>query len=458
MSPPGAAWLRTTGSLPGIPLLRRLAAVLFCLLAVSFFAIDWAKSVAANGITATAKADAADVARSVLKVLQPDLLALLAEGGEVRAGQTQWPPHLQDKIDELQASGISVRVNLFDRSDRMVFSTVSGEVGKSEDDDDAIEEALRGQQVTRVVDPRGPHWTSVLPAKETVVENYLPITGSGGPVEGVFEMYSVSAAVNSNIARVARLVIVYGLIGSLTLYLVLLSAAYYSARTMDGKRQAAERNGERLRELSARAMRWEEDEKERVAVRLHEEVCQALTAVKYLLEAERKSAGPAVLPPLEAAIREIRAVAVELHPSSLGQFGLVAALDGLRAECEFLDPGFRITQHVTVAENEIPPELKPVMLRLAQLALRIAMRRPHASAVHWSIGRGSGLEMAVRIIERTPAEERGQGGGGAPPLDTSAAGTRALVQAICDRVTLSSGTCRLAEDGKSFDASWPAAR
>ena len=82
------------------------APVFLGLAALSFVAIHGARNVAANSITATAKADAADVARAMQKVLQPELGALLTHSAEVRTGEISWPAHLQDKVRELQASGV----------------------------------------------------------------------------------------------------------------------------------------------------------------------------------------------------------------------------------------------------------------------------------------------------------------------------------------------------------------
>ena len=89
-----------------------------------------------------------------------------------------------------------------------------------------------------------------------------------------------------------------------------------------------------LHRLSARIVRVQEDERQAIARELHDEVGQALTAVKMQLSVVRRSSGPEQHAALDearsvvdAALQSARNLSRLLHPPMLDDIGLAAALD-----------------------------------------------------------------------------------------------------------------------------------
>jgi len=91
---------------------------------------------------------------------------------------------------------------------------------------------------------------------------------------------------------------------------------------------------ERLEELSYRLVRLQDRERRAIALELHDEVGQGLTAARLLLEAARRL--PARLRDerldeacrtLDEAIAQVRGLSLDLRPPMLDRFGLAPALD-----------------------------------------------------------------------------------------------------------------------------------
>jgi PAS domain S-box-containing protein len=161
--------------------------------------------------------------------------------------------------------------------------------------------------------------------------------------------------------------------------------------------------GERQRTLSRRLLTAHEEERRRLAVELHDELGQILTAVKINLGSLERVSGdtPAAarlaqtITSIDQAMLSVRDLALDLRPSVLDDFGLPAALrwcvDRLAR-----DTGV----HASLAIDEVPrlePELETACFRVAQEALRNVAR--HARAGHVWLGLGhscAGLELSVR--------------------------------------------------------------
>ena len=87
----------------------------------------------------------------------------------------------------------------------------------------------------------------------------------------------------------------------------------------------------RLADLSRRLIRAQEDERHHIARELHDEIGQSLTAIKIHLQGgregrPRQGRGSAKHRPGRAALGQIRGISLDLRPSMLDDFGLVATL------------------------------------------------------------------------------------------------------------------------------------
>jgi PAS domain S-box-containing protein len=151
---------------------------------------------------------------------------------------------------------------------------------------------------------------------------------------------------------------------------------------------------ERLETLSRRLLAVQEEERRRVAIELHDELGQILTAVKINLESIPTQVGYAV-ESVERAMQTTRDLALDLRPAMLDDLGLAAAL---RWYADRFAKQTQIEMHLAIEEIAgLPPALATAAFRVAQEALTNVAR--HASArnvwleVRWT---PPGLELAVR--------------------------------------------------------------
>jgi signal transduction histidine kinase len=133
----------------------------------------------------------------------------------------------------------------------------------------------------------------------------------------------------------------------------------------------------------------QELERRRLARELHDETGQALTSILLGVKAIRASGSPAEAERAEGEVRlqivqalqDVRALAVELRPAALDDFGLVAALERL-AETFQARSGLETVVQANI-DGRLPPEIETVLYRVVQEALTNVAK--HAAAEHVSI-------------------------------------------------------------------------
>jgi PAS domain S-box-containing protein len=161
---------------------------------------------------------------------------------------------------------------------------------------------------------------------------------------------------------------------------------------------------ERQRALSRRLLTAQEEERRRLAVELHDELGQVLTAVKISLESlHRASGGRRRVPPtLEGTIRSVddallrvRDIALDLRPSVLDDLGLPAAL---RWYADRLAQSAGFEARVSIDEvADLDTGLATVCFRVAQEALTNVARHAFARNVWIDLHRfPDALELSVR--------------------------------------------------------------
>ena len=199
---------------------------------------------------------------------------------------------------------------------------------------------------------------------------------------------------------------------------LMLAAAVVEREAARGEER---RSRERLQLLSRRLIEAQETERSHIARELHDEIGQALTAVKISLQAAESRAGSAAVRSrleestliVDEALDQVRNMSVALRPSLLDDLGLVPALrwyldqqsarGGFEAHLE-ADP-----------EIEATPEVQTACFRIAQEALTNVSRHAAARVVRLEVrqaaGRvrlavtddGKGFDVAV-VFERSGAD------------------------------------------------------
>ena len=146
-----------------------------------------------------------------------------------------------------------------------------------------------------------------------------------------------------------------------------------------------------LKELSARLVQAQEEERRSLSRELHDEVGQALSAV--LVELRNLSAGldirsqdqsrrhvETIKGLVESTVRVVRNMALLLRPSMLDDLGLIPALKWQARECS-KSTSMDVAVEAHLDSDELPDEYKTCIYRVVQEALHNCARHSRAANV-----------------------------------------------------------------------------
>jgi signal transduction histidine kinase len=168
----------------------------------------------------------------------------------------------------------------------------------------------------------------------------------------------------------------------------------------DGPVDEVLRSREQLQKLSRRLIEAQETERQRIARELHDDIGQALSAVKMNLQSIRRVVGSSApqiqegIDSIDQAIRRVRDLAIALRPSLLDDLGLVPALRWyLNRQAQRGGFQCRFDADDSVA---LPAEVQTACFRIAQEALTNVVRHAGAGRVEVTLHRnGDLLELTV---------------------------------------------------------------
>lgn len=157
----------------------------------------------------------------------------------------------------------------------------------------------------------------------------------------------------------------------------------------------------RLRELAARAMEAQENERKAIAQELHDGVAASLTGIKMSLEIRIHQMGDPpmrkglaleeIVDRLKEIVSEVSHISARLRPESLDSVGLLRLLGNtarsFQNQCETVRVDFR----TELEESEVPDPLKVVFYRIAQEAVNNAVRHGEPSRVDVDLSRENGV-------------------------------------------------------------------
>lgn len=142
-----------------------------------------------------------------------------------------------------------------------------------------------------------------------------------------------------------------------------------------------------LQALSGRLLAAQETERRRVAIELHDELGQSLTAIKINLQAQDRFThkSPHAITAeniriVDHALQQVRGLALALRPSVLDDLGLEPALRWL-AEQTASRSGLLINIRATTLRARLSPDLETTCFRIVQEALTNIMRHAKAEQV-----------------------------------------------------------------------------
>jgi signal transduction histidine kinase len=170
-----------------------------------------------------------------------------------------------------------------------------------------------------------------------------------------------------------------------------------------------------------RVVEAQELERRRLARELHDETGQALTSIllglKALEERTGDEASRAAAEDLRelvvSTLQDVRRLAVELRPTALDDFGLVAALERLTSSFSE-QTGISVDFETALADERLPPEIETALYRIVQESLTNVVKHATARRVSILLARREGAVKAVVEDDGRgfdPAELAGDGFG-----------------------------------------------
>jgi two-component system, NarL family, sensor histidine kinase UhpB len=171
------------------------------------------------------------------------------------------------------------------------------------------------------------------------------------------------------------------------------------------------------RESGRRALAAQEQERQRIARELHDEIGQVLTGVMLELEQAGK-AGPEAnggrLAEARDAVRQslddVRRIARELRPEALDQLGLQSALRSLCNQAA-AQSGLRVERRLALERSDLSPEVELVVYRVAQESLTNVLRHAGASHVVVELAEADGVLTLVVRDDGSGVPTGAEGGG-----------------------------------------------
>jgi len=194
------------------------------------------------------------------------------------------------------------------------------------------------------------------------------------------------------------------LVGGLVLALVTIGRTLKLEHELQQRLDENARARADLRELSARLLRAQENERRTLARELHDEVGQSLSAILMETEGAACANEPAEVREHLAAIRamaektvnEVRDLALLLRPSMLDDFGLVPALKWHARELA-KRTGLHVVVRADDSADGLPDEHQTCIYRLVQEALNNSSRHANARNLEVTVKReGVCVSFSVR--------------------------------------------------------------
>jgi signal transduction histidine kinase len=165
-------------------------------------------------------------------------------------------------------------------------------------------------------------------------------------------------------------------------------------------------SSERIRDLGGRLLSAQEAERARIARELHDDISQQVALLSMDLQmlsgfgrdADGDSEGLAreALARADGLARSVHDLSHRLHPAKLQLVGLVASIGSLRRELS--QPGLEIAFAHEQVPAALPHDLTLCLFRIAQEALRNAIRHGRASVITIAL-RGGPRALALEIAD-----------------------------------------------------------
>jgi signal transduction histidine kinase len=292
-------------------------------------------------------------------------------------------PSLNKAINKLLRETDIVRVKIYDKEGYVAFSTKQSQIGDGQEDNEGFWKAINGQPATVLIYRDTFNLFDREVEDTNLVQTYVPIRiSSTNEVVGVFEIYSDVGKYIEQANRTLLIVSAILIVLMSVLYIVLLFHIKRAEKIISSQHKETQEKKKLLEYLTAKMINAQEDEKKRIAFQLHEDVVQTISGVKMQLEryintveqiddqSSIKDLSTDIVPVLQQAAHKIRAVAIDLRPPSLDDFGLKAAINTLVSECHGMNAGLSMKVDFEIDETKFTQEHKTICYRIFKDVLK----------------------------------------------------------------------------------------
>ncbi len=202
---------------------------------------------------------------------------------------------------------------------------------------------------------------------------------------------------------------------------------------------------QRLQILSQQLIEVQENERRHIARELHDEIGQALTALKVNLQTLGRLQNPEELGPhiqesitiVDRSIQQVRNLSLDLRPSLLDDLGIVSALRWY-IDRQAQRAGFEAQFLATPPELRLPADLETTCFRIVQEALTNVVRHAHAQRVRIEIRKQPEVLLLTVLDDGIGFDLREVGQRSAGDTSLGLLGMHERVQLVGGRIEISS--------------------
>jgi signal transduction histidine kinase len=329
------------------------------------------------------------------KVLESGQLVESALSDGLVTGDASARRTIDDLVVARVLSGSIVRVKIWSRDGRVLYSDDPGQVGGryvlGDDEQRILSDGGAIVEVSNLDRPENARDRG----QGKLIEAYTPIrTPTGTPV--LFEIYERLDSVNASARRLLS-ELAPPILGAIALLVLVQVPLVWSLM------RGLQRGYEDREALLANAIAGSNRERRRLAAYLHDGPVQDIAGVAYSLapvadnaatrgDTDEAATVAAGVDNLRHSVRDLRTLLVDLHPPHLSAAGLEAAIHDLVSPLEIR--GIHVESSVTGAEH-IGQEQEALVYRAAQEAIRNIVDHAHATHVTVDV---TGTTTAARLV------------------------------------------------------------
>lgn len=360
---------------------------------IAFAIIALHRFIAVNTIKSLGESINLSIARTALNSIQEDLSDHLSStSGNFGSKRGFISPNTelgQVLLSMTQRADIT-RVKVYDEKGYVVFSTLASQIGRNQADNRGFRRALEGNVASKFVYQDSINPFDAETEDDNLIQSYLPVSDlSLGTVVGVFEIYTDVNELVQRAERAQLFVIPAAIFVFVFLYFALLLIVHRANRTYERQEAIIKERNRTLETLSAQLLSAQEEERKHLAIALHEDIAQTLSAVKLRFENYAAKLGneecnqlrSSLVPFLQDAIDKVRSEAMRLRPSSLDDFGLLKAIAWLFREMLDARPSLKLSWNLNMEEDQVPRPLKTIIFRIVQDTLNRLLSETEADTI-----------------------------------------------------------------------------